>query len=57
MESILFGLFVIAIMCDQFSAIFADETQVEQVSRPRSIVYSHSSRVRCEIISFLELFI
>ncbi|MCL4135590.1 UNVERIFIED_CONTAM: hypothetical protein GTU68_032023 [Idotea baltica] len=33
MESILFGLFVVAIMCDQFSAILADETAIEQVKR------------------------
>lgn len=31
LESILFGMFVIAIMCDQFQAIFNDETAVEQV--------------------------
>ncbi|XP_037779675.1 palmitoyltransferase ZDHHC3-like [Penaeus monodon] len=33
MESILFGLFVIAIMCDQMQAILSDETAVEQVKR------------------------
>ena len=32
MESILFGLFVSAILCDQLQAIFSDETAVEQVS-------------------------
>ena len=31
MESILFGLFVVAIFCDQITAIFSDETAVEQV--------------------------
>jgi hypothetical protein len=31
MESLLFGMFVIAIACDQFDAIFTDETLVEQV--------------------------
>ena len=31
MESVLFGMFVIAIACDQFEAIFTDETLVEQV--------------------------
>ena len=33
LESILFGLFVIAIGCDQFEAIFSDETLVEQAKR------------------------
>ncbi|XP_018028010.1 palmitoyltransferase ZDHHC3 [Hyalella azteca] len=33
MESILFGLFVSAILCDQLQAIFSDETAVEQVKR------------------------
>ncbi|KAK2167139.1 hypothetical protein NP493_1288g00002 [Ridgeia piscesae] len=32
-ESILFGLFVFAIGCDQLQAIFQDETAVEQVKR------------------------
>lgn len=31
MESILFGLFVLAIMWDQMQAILTDETAVEQV--------------------------
>lgn len=30
LESLLFGLFVLAILIDQFSAIFTDETIVEQ---------------------------
>jgi len=33
LESILFGLFVVAIGCDQFDAIFSDETLVEQAKR------------------------
>ena len=33
MESILFGMFVIAIACDQFEAIFSDETLVEQAKK------------------------
>ncbi len=33
LESILFGLFVCAIACDQFDAIFSDETLVEQVKK------------------------
>ncbi|CAL4120929.1 unnamed protein product, partial [Meganyctiphanes norvegica] len=33
MESILFGLFVMAIMCDQMQAILSDETAVEQVKK------------------------
>ncbi|XP_035696431.1 palmitoyltransferase ZDHHC3-like [Branchiostoma floridae] len=32
-EAILFGLFVSAIMCDQLSAIFTDETAVEQIQK------------------------
>ncbi|WAR05341.1 ZDHC3-like protein [Mya arenaria] len=32
-ESLLFGLFVIAIGCDQMSAIFSDETGVEYVKK------------------------
>ncbi|XP_077985052.1 palmitoyltransferase ZDHHC3-like [Glandiceps talaboti] len=32
-ESILFGLFVTAIMCDQLSAIFDDETAVEAIQK------------------------
>ncbi len=33
LESVLFGMFVIAIGCDQFEAIFTDETLVEQVKK------------------------
>jgi len=33
MESFLFGMFVVAIACDQFEAIFSDETLVEQVKK------------------------
>lgn len=33
LESILFGMFVCAIACDQFDAIFSDETLVEQAKR------------------------
>lgn len=33
LESILFGLFVCAIACDQFDAIFSDETLVEQAKK------------------------
>lgn len=32
-ESVLFGLFVVAIMIDQFTAILTDETAVEQIQR------------------------
>ena len=50
MESILFGLFVIAIMCDQFSAIFSDETAVEQVNKRHyhstNIIHSFISKVK-----------
>ena len=35
-ESALFGLFVVAVSCDQFQAILGDETAVEQVQRGRS---------------------
>ena len=33
LESVLFGMFVVAIGCDQFEAIFTDETLVEQAKR------------------------
>eukprot|EP00095_Tigriopus_kingsejongensis_P004236 snap_masked-scaffold711_size108467-processed-gene-0.7 protein:Tk04236 transcript:snap_masked-scaffold711_size108467-processed-gene-0.7-mRNA-1 annotation:"palmitoyltransferase zdhhc7" len=33
LECVLFGMFVIAIGCDQFEAIFSDETLVEQAKR------------------------
>ena len=33
MESVLFGMFVIAIGCDQCEAIFGDETLVEQAKK------------------------
>ncbi|TRY78373.1 hypothetical protein TCAL_01698 [Tigriopus californicus] len=33
LESALFGMFVVAIGCDQFEAIFSDETLVEQAKR------------------------
>jgi len=33
LESLLFGMFVLAIMIDQLSAIFSDETAVEQVKK------------------------
>merc|ERR1712066_79244 len=33
MLSVLFGMFVIAIACDQFEAIFTDETLVEQAKK------------------------
>ena len=33
LESVLFGLFVFAIGCDQFEAIFTDETLVEQAKK------------------------
>ncbi|XP_040575057.1 palmitoyltransferase ZDHHC3 [Lepeophtheirus salmonis] len=33
LESLLFGMFVIAIGCDQFEAIFTDETLVEQAKK------------------------
>jgi len=33
MESVLFGMFVIAIACDQLEAIFSDETLVEQAKK------------------------
>jgi len=36
MESLLFGMFVTAIACDQFEAIFTDETLVEQVKKQGS---------------------
>ncbi|GBN29156.1 hypothetical protein AVEN_198621-1 [Araneus ventricosus] len=32
-ESILFGVFVIAIMCDQFQAILSDETAIEHLQK------------------------
>lgn len=32
-ESVLFGIFVVAIMCDQFQAILSDETAVEQIQK------------------------
>jgi hypothetical protein len=35
LESMLFGLFVVAIMIDQLSAIFSDETAVEQASKQK----------------------
>ena len=40
MESILFGLFVSAILCDQLQAIFSDETAVEQVSSSQAALPS-----------------
>jgi len=36
LESLLFGLFVLAIMIDQLSAIFSDETAVEQVKNRKN---------------------
>ncbi len=33
LESVLFGMFVVAIGCDQFEAIFTDETLVEQAKK------------------------
>jgi len=39
-ECALFCLFVMAVSCDQLSAVFNDETAVEQVQRGRS---SHAS--------------
>ena len=32
-EAILFGLFVVAIGCDQLQAVFTDETAIEQVQK------------------------
>ena len=43
MESVLFGMFVIAIGCDQCEAIFGDETLVEQEWRQKSIALRNRS--------------
>ncbi|CAB03897.1 Palmitoyltransferase [Caenorhabditis elegans] len=43
MESALFGLFVLAVSCDQLGAIFTDETAIESVQR-RGRNYLASSR-------------
>ena len=40
MESVLFGMFVIAIACDQFEAIFSDETLVEQAKKQVGAQYT-----------------
>ncbi|CAG0899707.1 unnamed protein product [Darwinula stevensoni] len=53
LESLLFGMFVIAIMVDQFSAIMSDETAVEQVQkagpyRPRKPAMALLSEVAAE---------
>ena len=51
MESVLFGMFVIAIACDQFEAIFSDETLVEQAKKQ----VSHAIvQFRAPIISSLQ---
>ena len=43
MESVLFGMFVIAIACDQFEAIFSDETLVEQAKKQVGEQYTDES--------------
>ncbi|ETN70223.1 hypothetical protein NECAME_14911 [Necator americanus] len=44
MESALFGMFVLAVSCDQLSAIFSDETAVEAVQRRSRQTYRKSRR-------------
>ncbi|CAB3408904.1 unnamed protein product [Caenorhabditis bovis] len=44
MESMLFGMFVIAVSCDQLSAIFTDETAIETVQRRGRGQYPNSTR-------------
>ncbi|CAD6189736.1 unnamed protein product [Caenorhabditis auriculariae] len=51
MESALFGMFVMAVSCDQLSAIFSDETAVEAVQRRAR--YGSSRRPRTSKIALL----
>ncbi|VDP08137.1 unnamed protein product [Heligmosomoides polygyrus] len=44
MESALFGMFVIAVSCDQLGAIFSEETAIEAVQRRTKQVYKRSRR-------------
>ncbi|KIH60345.1 DHHC zinc finger domain protein [Ancylostoma duodenale] len=44
MESALFGMFVLAVSCDQLSAIFSEETAVEAVQRRTRQAYKKSRR-------------
>ncbi|GMR53501.1 hypothetical protein PMAYCL1PPCAC_23696, partial [Pristionchus mayeri] len=43
-EALLFGMFVLAVSCDQFSAIFNDETAIESVQRRNRRSPRRSSR-------------
>ncbi|VDL83759.1 unnamed protein product [Nippostrongylus brasiliensis] len=44
MESALFGMFVMAVSCDQLGAIFSEETAVEAVQRRTKQMYKRSRR-------------
>ncbi|KAK6020511.1 DHHC zinc finger domain protein [Ostertagia ostertagi] len=44
MESALFGMFVVAVSCDQLGAIFSEETAVEAVQRRTKQAYKRSRR-------------
>ncbi|MFH4973526.1 hypothetical protein AB6A40_000235 [Gnathostoma spinigerum] len=48
-ESVLFGLFVVAVACDQLQAIFNDETAVEAVQR-RGLNYKYRRRSKMSMM-------
>ncbi|PAV72100.1 hypothetical protein WR25_20787 isoform E [Diploscapter pachys] len=54
MEAALFGMFVLAVSCDQVSAIFSDETAVEAVQRRSRMDYRRSNVRRRSRMSLLK---
>ena len=54
MEAALFGMFVLAVSCDQISAIFSDETAVEAVQRRSRMDYRRSNVRRRSRMSLLK---
>ncbi|CAI2296097.1 unnamed protein product [Caenorhabditis sp. 36 PRJEB53466] len=54
MESALFGLFVLAVSCDQLGAIFTDETAVEAVQRRGRNYLSSSRRPRSSKVAMMK---
>ena len=44
MASVLFGMFVLAVSCDQLNAIFTEETAVEAVQRKSRQQYKRARR-------------
>ncbi|CAI5438780.1 unnamed protein product [Caenorhabditis angaria] len=53
MECALFGLFVLAVSCDQLGAIFTDETAIESVQRRGRNYLSSSRRPRSSKVAML----